>query len=83
MAEVKANEIYTLDETTDLLKISESTFFRLVKKGILRAAKVGGQYRVLGQEILHLVSPQLERKAIAAYKRVKSNIKERMEAVER
>jgi len=66
------NEIYTSEETKSLLKISQSTFLRLVKKGILRAYKVGGQYRILGKEILHLVNPQLKAKATSAFRRVRN-----------
>ena len=44
---------------------------RLLKSGILRANKVGGQYRILGKEILRLISPDLEFKAGKAYMKVK------------
>ncbi|MBN1688191.1 MAG: helix-turn-helix domain-containing protein [Candidatus Omnitrophica bacterium] len=54
------NEIYTLEETQKILKVSSSTMTRLIKKGIIRAAKVGKQYRILGKEILRMVSPKLE-----------------------
>ena len=53
--ELKEQEIYTADEAQDLLKISESTFHRLIKRGELRAAKIGGQYRILGRNILQLI----------------------------
>ena len=79
--EVRENEIYTADETESLLKISRSTFLRLIKKGILRAHKVGGQYRVLGKEILHLVSPDLEQKTVNAYLKVKSSVMKGLEKV--
>lgn len=70
-AEIKENVVYTTKETQDLLKISESTIKRLLKKGILRANKVGGQYRILGKEILRLISPGLEKKAEKVYMGVK------------
>ncbi|OIO49835.1 MAG: hypothetical protein CO042_04110 [Parcubacteria group bacterium CG_4_9_14_0_2_um_filter_41_8] len=69
--EIKENAVYTTQETQDLLKISESTIKRLLKSGILRANKVGGQYRILGKEILRLISPDLEFKAGKAYMKVK------------
>lgn len=68
------NEIYTSEEIESLLKISRSTFLRLIKKGVLQARKVGGQYRILGQEILRLVSPQLEEKAAVAYRKVRNGV---------
>lgn len=82
MAEVRENEIYTSDEVESLLKISRSTFLRLIKKGILRAYKVGGQYRILGREILNLVSPKLEQRAVDAYRRVRNGMKRRLEAIQ-
>ena len=69
--EIKANAVYTTNETRDLLKISDSTIKRLLKRGILRANKVGGQYRILGKEILRLISPELEKKSTQAYMGVK------------
>lgn len=80
--EVLENEIYTAEETKSLLKISRSTFLRLIKKGVLRAYKVGGQYRILGREILHLVSPKLEEKATEAYHNVRNGVKRRLEKIE-
>ena len=69
--EIRENVVYTTKEAQDLLKISESTIKRLLKKGILRANKVGGQYRILGKEILRLISPDLEKNAEEVYLRVK------------
>ena len=79
--EIKEQEIYTSDETKSLLKISQSTFLRLVKKGVIRAYKVGGQYRILGREILHLFSPQLEEKAATVYRTVRNGVKRRLEKI--
>lgn len=79
--EVNEHEIYTSEETKSLLKISQSTFLRLVKRGVINAYKVGGQYRILGREILHLVSPSLEEKAAQAYRKVKSGVKRRLEKI--
>ncbi len=67
---IDENEIYTPQETISILKISDSTFRRLIRKGVLKAAKIGGQYRVLGKHILQLVSPDLPGKVKKAYKKV-------------
>lgn len=75
MSEINPNEVYTTAEAQKVLKISNSTIKRLLKRGILRANKVGGQYRVLGKEILRLVSPQIERRAVGAYQKLKKKIK--------
>ncbi|GEM_PF-4683936 len=55
--EIKSDEVYTLKETQNLLKVSSSTLTRLIKKGTIRAAKVGKQYRITGRELLRVVSP--------------------------
>ncbi len=65
--EVNENEIYTPEEAKKILKISSSTMSRLLKSGLIRAAKVGKQYRILGKEILRMVSPQLEDKVGKIY----------------
>ena len=57
--EIKENEVYTLKETQELLKVSPSTMLRLIKKGIINSAKIGKQYRILGKELLRLLSPKL------------------------
>lgn len=72
--EIKANAVYTTQEAQDLLKISSSTIKRLLKRGLLRANKVGGQYRILGKEILRLISPRVEEKAVKSYLRLKKRI---------
>jgi len=67
---VDEKEVYTPQETISILKISDSTFRRLIRKGILRAAKIGGQYRILGVHILQLLSPSLPTKVKKVYRKV-------------
>ncbi len=69
--EVKENEIYTTEETRQILKVSSSTMMRLIKKGMIHTAKVGKQYRIMGKEILRLVSPELENKVGNAYNKAR------------
>ena len=69
--EIKNNAVYTTGEAQKLLKISDSTIKRLLKKNILRANKVGGQYRIMGKELLRLISPDLEKSSIKAYMKMK------------
>lgn len=78
MSEINPNEIYTTSETQSLLKISNSTLKRLLKRGLIKANKIGGQYRITGKELLRLVSPQIERKAVSAYQKLKKNIKNKI-----
>jgi len=78
MAEIKPNEIYTTEETQKLLKVSNSTIKRMLKSGLLRANKIGKQYRILGHEILRLVSPEVEQKAVDAYQKIKGKTREKV-----
>ena len=76
--EIRPLAIYTTEEARNALRISESTIKRLLKRGLIRANKVGGQYRILGREILRLVSPSLEKEAADSYMRVKQRVVRRI-----
>ncbi len=75
MLRINPDEVYTTKETQKLLKISNSTVKRLLKRGIIKSNKVGGQYRILGKELLKLLSPSIERKAVHVYQRIKKKVK--------
>ncbi len=72
--EIKPNIIYTTQEAQQALKVSKSTFKRLLKKGFIRANKVGRQYRILGKEILRLVSPEVEKSTAQSYLKLKQKV---------
>jgi len=57
---IDPDEVYTPKETQSFLKISSSTMTRMIKGGLIRAARVGKQYRIMGKEILRTISPELE-----------------------
>ncbi len=78
MPEINPNEVYTTAETRELLKVSNSTMKRLLKGGLIRANKIGGQYRILGHEILKAVSPEIDYKATNLYQRIKVKTKEKI-----
>jgi len=71
MPEIYDDEVYTTEEAGTLLKVSNSTMKRLLKKGLIRANKVGKQYRILGHELLRLISPSLDEKTTNLYQKVK------------
>ena len=52
-------EVYSLEEACRFLKVSPSTMNRMIKKNLIRTAKVGKQYRILGKELMRIVSPEL------------------------
>jgi len=72
--EIKKNAVYTTHETQKLLKISSSTIKRMLKRRFIHANKVGGQYRILGKEILRLVSPDFEKGATKSYLGLKKKV---------
>lgn len=72
--QILAQEVYTVKESQDLLKISASTMKRLLKRGLIRANKVGGQYRILGRELLRVVSPELEVTVERSYRGLKKRV---------
>jgi excisionase family DNA binding protein len=64
---IHEDTIYTPKETQEYLKVSQSTMTRMLKSGLIRAAKVGKQYRIFGKEILRVISPALEDKVGKVY----------------
>ena len=72
--EIKPHGVYTTAETMRILRVSESTIKRLFKKGLIRANKIGGQYRILGREILRLISPDLEQTGVTKYNTLKRQV---------
>ena len=77
--EIKPNEIYTTKEAKNFLKVSTSTIKRYLKNGIIKAHKVGGRYRIWGRELLGLVSPEAEKRAVNFYRRLKEKTKKTIE----
>lgn len=77
--EVQPNEVYTSEEAQEILKISHSTIKRLIKKGLIKANKVGGRYRILGKDLLHTISPAVESRTANIYLKLKKKIKEKVD----
>lgn len=77
MPEINPNEVYTTAEAEQLLKVSNSTMKRLLKRGLLRANKIGKQYRILGHELLKMLSPEVDKKATDAYQNIKTKVREK------
>lgn len=71
MPAIDENTVYTPKESQELLKISPSTMTRMIKKGLIRTAKVGKQYRILGKELLRILSPELEDHVGKAYNKAR------------
>ena len=79
MPEIKPREVYTTKEVQDFLKISESTMKRMIKNGIISAYKVGGVYRIWGDEILKHLSPKTGEKVYNVYHDLKEKVRKTIE----
>jgi excisionase family DNA binding protein len=55
-SEIRPDAVYTLEEVSNLLHVSEATATRWIKAGKLRSARVGRMYRVLGRQLLDALS---------------------------
>lgn len=78
MAKIENNAVYTTKEAQDFLRVSKSTMKRYIKNGIIRAKKVGGRYKILGKELLRLVSPEMEESAKIVYKKIRKKVAEKI-----
>ncbi len=77
MSEIHEHEVYSINETQELLKVSKSTIMRMIKSGVLKAGKFGGQYRILGRELLRHLLPKEDYIEIAKkFQKVKKWVKE-------
>lgn len=72
LVEIRENEVYTHEETQALLKLSSSTVTRMIKKKLIHAAKVGKQYRIMGKELLRVLSPQIEDQVGKVYNKARN-----------
>ena len=72
IVEIRENELYTPAETMGYLKVSSSTMMRMIKSRLISAAKVGKQYRIMGKEILRVISPKLEDTVGKAYNKARN-----------
>ena len=79
MEDINPDKVYTTKESQDFLRVSERTMKRWLKSGIIQANKIGGRYRILGRELLRVVSPEAERKASNLYQRIKEKTKKVIE----
>ena len=77
--EILENEVYTPEETQKILKVSASTVTRMIKSGLIRTARVGKQYRIMGKELLRLLSPKLEDKVGKVYNKARHWVHEGLE----
>jgi excisionase family DNA binding protein len=52
------HEILTVKELSDLLKIHQSTVYRLTKEGRIPAFRIGSEWRFRKDQIVHWIAEQ-------------------------
>lgn len=52
--------IYTVEETAEVLKISRTKVFALIRNGVLRSVKIGGSRRIPARAIEEYVNQLME-----------------------
>ena len=50
-------QLYTVKETSDLLKITEGTLRNWIYTGKIKAVKVNGATRIKEQDVLNIIEP--------------------------
>ena len=55
--EISPNIFYTAGEAASLLRVSPKSIRKLLKAGVARGIKIGRSWRVLGNDLLQLPSP--------------------------
>ena len=65
-----SEEVYTVEQFAERLKLHPKTVLRFIKDGRLRAVKVGKSYRILRTEMEAMtgISPEAYRGAVEAYR---------------
>jgi len=67
-----SEEVYTVEQFAERLKLHPKTILRFIRDGRLRAVKVGKSYRILRTEMEAMtgISPEIFKGAIEAYRGV-------------
>jgi excisionase family DNA binding protein len=61
MANIISDEVYRTSEVARILKVSRVTLSRAIQSGKLKAFRVGGQWRVLGSEVVRYIQTETAR----------------------
>jgi excisionase family DNA binding protein len=57
------HEVLTVKEVSELLKIHESTVYKMVREGRIPAFRIGSEWRFLKDQIVHWMAEQTIRAA--------------------
>lgn len=66
---IEVNEVYTLKEVAQLLKISVPTMKRMLKEGRLVTMRIGRQHRIMGKDIMDFLNASRTQAAVPQVKK--------------
>lgn len=52
VTEINPNQVYTLDEAAEILRVSKPTIYRWCRMGMMPFSRIGRGYRFLGTTLL-------------------------------
>ena len=58
---ISDNKVYTPSEVASCLRVSPVTISRSIRDGKLKAFRVGGQWRILGSQVVKYIESQTDR----------------------
>jgi len=58
---ISDNKVYTPSEVASCLRVSPVTISRSIREGKLKAFRVGGQWRILGSQVVQYLESQTSR----------------------
>ena len=58
---ISDNKVYTPSEVASCLRVSPVTISRCIRDGKLKAFRVGGQWRILGSQVVRYIESQTNR----------------------
>ena len=57
---IKGEQVYTPQEVAQVLKVSAATVSRAIRDGKLKGLRVGGQWRILGSDLVRYLNAETQ-----------------------
>ena len=57
---IKGEQVYTPQEVAQVLKVSAATVSRAIRDGKLKGIRVGGQWRILGSDLVRYLNVETQ-----------------------
>ena len=63
---IRDDQIYRPAEVAQALRVSTVTLTRAIRSGKLKAFRVGGQWRILGEEVIRYIEHETNKRSVAS-----------------